>query len=219
MANINVNLLRASKAPNLPIATPVYNQQSEDKYSNILRLYFNTLDNITGAILGVVGMTTFSAPYGYFIDTSTVAAVANVSAPVLFNGTSLASSQVYIGTPTSRIYITNAGIYNYQYSVQVTNSAAQIHPLTVWIRVNGVDVPDSASVVNLPVKRGAVNSETVLAINYLVPIQAGDYVELIWLADDTAVSLSTIPAQVVAPIYPQAPAVILTVTFVSALPA
>jgi hypothetical protein len=219
MANINVNLLRASKAPNLPIATPVYNQQSEDKYSNILRLYFNTLDNITGAILGVVGMTTFSAPYGYFIDTSTVAAVANVSAPVLFNGTSLASSQVYIGTPTSRIYITNAGIYNYQYSVQVSNSAAQIHDLTLWIRVNGVDVPDSSSVVNLPVKRGAVNSETVLAINYLVPIQAGDYVELIWLADDSAVSLSTIPAQVVAPIYPQAPAVILTVTFVSALPA
>lgn len=219
MTNINVNLLRASKAPNLPIATPVYNQQSEDKYSNILRLYFNTLDNITGAILGVVGMTTFSAPYGYFIDTSTVAAVANVSAPVLFNGTSLASSQVYIGTPTSRIYITNAGIYNYQYSVQVSNSAAQINVLTLWIRVNGVDVPDSASVVNLPVTRGAVNSETVLAINYLVPIQAGDYVELIWLADDSAVSLSTIPAQVVAPIYPQAPAVILTVTFVSALPA
>lgn len=219
MANINVNLLRASKAPNLPIATPVYNQQSEDKYSNILRLYFNTLDNITGAILGVVGMTTFSAPYGSFEDTSTVSAVPNVSTPVYLNGTNLNSSQVYIGTPTSRIYITNAGIYNYQYSLQVANADAQIHPLTVWIRQNGVDVPCSASIANLPVKRGSVNSETILAINYLIRVEAGDYIELMWLSDDADVSLSTIPASVVAPLYPLAPAAIITVTFVSALPA
>ena len=219
MANINVNLVRASKAPNLPIAQPVYSQQATDMYSNILRLYFNTIDNITSAILGVVGMTSFSAPYGSFIDTSTVAAVPNVSTAVLLNGVNTNSSQVYIGTPTSRIYITNSGIYNYQYSLQLTNSAAQIHPLTVWIRQNGVDVPNSSSAVNLPVKRGSINSETILAINYLIRVQAGDYIELMWLADDAAVSLSTIPASVVAPIYPVAPAAIITVTFVSALPA
>jgi hypothetical protein len=188
-------------------------------YSNILRLYFNTIDNITSAILGVVGMTTFSAPYGSFIDTSTVAAVANVSAPVLFNGVNTNSSQVYIGTPTSRIYITNAGVYNYAFSIQVSNSAAQIRPLEVWVRQNGVDIPNSSSVANLPVKRGSVNSETILALNLLIPVQAGDYLELIWLSDNASVSLSTIPASVVAPIHPQAPAVILTVTFVSALPA
>ena len=219
MADININLVRASKAPNLPVAQPLYNQQAGDMYSSILRMYFNTIDNIMSAILGVVGMTSFSAPYGSFIDTSTVAAVPNVSTAVLLNGVSTNSSQVYIGTPTSRIYITNAGVYNYAFSIQVTNSAAQIHPLEVWVRQNGVDIPNSSSVVNLPVKRGAVNSETILALNLLIPVQAGDYLELIWLADDAAVSLSTIPASVVAPIHPQAPAVILTVTFVSALPA
>jgi len=219
MANINVNLVRASKAPNLPIAQPVYSQQAVDMYSNILRLYFNTIDNITSAILGVVGMTSFSAPYGAFIDTSTVAAVANVSTTVLLNGVNTNSSQVYIGTPTSRIYITNAGVYNYQYSLQITNSAAQIHTITVWIRQNGVDVVSSGSEVNLPVKRGSVNSATVLAVNYLIPVQAGDYIELMYVADDAAVSLATIPASVVAPIHPAAPAAIITVTFVSALPA
>ena len=219
MADINVNLVRASKAPNLPVAPAVYDSRAEDMYSNILRLYFNTIDNITSAILGVVGMTSFSAPYGSFVDTSTVAAVPNVSTAVLLNGTNLNSSQVYIGTPTSRIYITNAGIYNYQYSVQVTNSASQIHPLEVWIRQNGVDVPDSNSAAQLPVKRGSVKSETILAINYLLHVEAGDYIELMWLSNDAAVSLSTVPASVVAPIHPQAPAVIITVTFVSALPA
>jgi hypothetical protein len=215
----NVNLVRASKAPNLPVAPVVYDSRAADMYSNILRLYFNTIDNITSAILGVVGMTSFSAPYGSFIDTSTVVAVANVSAPVLFNGVNTNSSQVYIGTPTSRIYITNAGVYNYQYSLQITNSAAQIHTITVWIRQNGVDVVSSGSEVNLPVKRGSVNSATILSVNYLIPVQAGDYIELMYVADNAAVSLATIPASVVAPIHPVSPAVILTVTFVSALPA
>ena len=82
-----------------------------------------------------------------------------------------------------------------------------------------MDVPNSSSAVNLPVKRGSINSETIIAINYLIRVQAGDYIELMWLADDAHVSLSTIPASVVAPIYPQAPAAIITVTFVSALPA
>ena len=206
------------KAPNLMSVPIEYSMQNQQQLLNQLRLYFNQIDNYSSALVGVIGMTSFQAPYGSFIDTSTIAAVPNVSTAVLLNGVNTNSSQVYIGTPTSRIYITNAGIYNYQYSIQVSNSAAQIHPLDVWIRQNGVDVPNSNSSVNLPVKCGAINSETILAINYLINVQGGDYIELMWLADDAAVSLSTLPASVVAPIYPQAPAVIVTVTFVSALP-
>lgn len=217
MTTVNVTAVRPPKAPNLSIAPVEYSKQYADMLNNILRLYFNTIDNFTQALVGVIGMTTFRAPYGLFIDTSTIAAVPNVSTPVLLNGGNTNSSQVYIGTPTSRVYITNSGIYNYQYSVQVANSAAQIHTLEVWIRQNGVDVPNSSSAVNLPVKRGSVNSETILAINLLINVQAGDYIELVWLADDAAVSLSTNPASAVAPIHPQSPAVIVTVTFVSAL--
>ena len=215
----NINKLRPPKAPNLTIAPQGYAKTYQDYLNNILRLYFNQIDNFTSALVGVVGLTSFSAPYGSFIGTSTVAAVPNVSTPVLLNGVNTNSSEVYIGTPTSRVYITNAGVYNYQFSIQVANSAAQIHPLEVWVRQNGVDIPDSSSVVNLPVKRGSIDSETILALNILINVQAGDYIELMWLAADAAVSLSTIPASVVAPIHPRAPAVIITVTFVSALPA
>jgi hypothetical protein len=214
---INVTAVRPPKAPNLSVAPMAYSKQYIDMLNNILRLYFNQIDNFTSALVGVIGMTTFRAPYGSFVDTSTIAAVPNVPTTVLLNGVNTNSSEVYIGTPTSRIYITNSGVYNYQYSVQVTNSAAQIHPLEVWIRQNGVDVPDSNSAAQLPVKRGSVSSETILAINYLLRVQAGDYIELVWLSNDAAVSLSTVPASVVAPIHPRAPAVIITVTFVSAL--
>jgi hypothetical protein len=32
-------------APNLPVATPDYQKQYQDQYSNVLRLYFNQLDS------------------------------------------------------------------------------------------------------------------------------------------------------------------------------
>ena len=34
-----------TKAPNLPIAPVEYNQQFQDQFNNVLRLYFNQLDN------------------------------------------------------------------------------------------------------------------------------------------------------------------------------
>jgi len=34
-----------TKAPNLPIAPVDYNQQYQDQFSNVLRLYFNQIDN------------------------------------------------------------------------------------------------------------------------------------------------------------------------------
>jgi hypothetical protein len=33
-------------APNLPLATPVYNEQYQNQLNNVLRLYFNRLDAI-----------------------------------------------------------------------------------------------------------------------------------------------------------------------------
>jgi hypothetical protein len=43
--------LRASKAPNLPIAPVEYNQQYVDQLSNVLRLYFGQIDNFTQAVI------------------------------------------------------------------------------------------------------------------------------------------------------------------------
>jgi hypothetical protein len=37
--------IRGTVAPSLPIGMPDYSQQYTDQYSNVLRLYFNQLDN------------------------------------------------------------------------------------------------------------------------------------------------------------------------------
>jgi hypothetical protein len=40
-----ITTIRSTVAPSLPIAMPDYSQQYYDQYSNVLRLYFNQLDN------------------------------------------------------------------------------------------------------------------------------------------------------------------------------
>mgnify|MGYP003342822453 CR=1 FL=1 len=39
------NIIRPPKAPNLPVGPTDYSQQYQDQFSNVLRLYFNQLDN------------------------------------------------------------------------------------------------------------------------------------------------------------------------------
>lgn len=60
--------LRPSKAPNLPIAPTEYQQSYTDQVNNVLRLYFNQVDNDWAAVLDGAGMRYLAAPYGAFSD-------------------------------------------------------------------------------------------------------------------------------------------------------
>jgi len=148
--------------------------------------------------------------YGAFHDTTTQTAAAATIAAVTLNATDL-SSGVARGTPTSRIVITNAGIYNLQFSLQLANTSAQIDDVTVWLRLNGADVANSAGLTGVPNKHGAINGHVILGWNYLLSAAASDYFELYWTTDSGASSIDTYPASAVAPVHPASPAVILTV--------
>ena len=52
MANILTSdfALNRTVAPRLPSATTEYDRQYQDQFNNILRLYFNQLDNILGQL-------------------------------------------------------------------------------------------------------------------------------------------------------------------------
>jgi hypothetical protein len=118
---------------------------------------------------------------------------------------------VAIGSPTSRIVITNAGVYNLQFSLQLSNTSAQIDDVTIWLRQNGVDVPNSAGLDGVSNKHGAINGHIIIGWNYLLTAAASDYFELYWTTDSGASSIDTYPASAVAPVHPASPAVILTV--------
>lgn len=143
--------------------------------------------------------------FGSFYDTSTqTAAATNTAYPVTINSTSL-STGVYIGTPTSRVYVDRNGIYNFQFSLQLNSSSASTKRVYIWYRVNGIDANYSATDVSL----SGSSAATVAAWNFVVQMNAGDYFELVWSTNDTSCQITAAAAS--APV-PAIPSVILTVT-------
>lgn len=142
--------------------------------------------------------------YASFHDTTTQnAAVINTAYAITFNTTDIAEG-IRIGSPTSRVIVNDAGIYNFQFSIQATSTSASGHYMYVWARVNGTDVPDSATRVEF---RGSGNDQ-VLAWNFVLQMAADSYFELMWSVDDTRVSIVSLAT--IAPA-PAIPSIILTV--------
>lgn len=151
--------------------------------------------------------------YGSFYSTTTFTPGATGTAYALtFNNTykradgSDLTYGVYIGTPTSRIYVDNTATYNIQFSAQLKQTSGGTHNIYIWPRVNGVNVDDSATYVTLS---GGSNDGAVAAWNFVLNLQTGDYFELIYSVSNTNVSIPYIAAS--SPV-PAIPSVILTVT-------
>jgi len=107
-------------------------------------------------------------------------------------------------TKASRVQVTAAGVYNYQFSAQIDSTSGGDHIIYIWIRKNGTDVTDSASQVRLK----GNDSELVAAWNWLINLAANDYVELMYSVDDTGIQILAVAAA--SPV-PGIPSVILTV--------
>jgi hypothetical protein len=169
----------------------------------------NQLDTLTKAIEGLQ-----MAPpprefkrsrYGSFYDTTTqTATTINTAKAITFNSTDL-SGGVYLGSPTSRIYVDTEGIYNFDTSFQLDKTAGGVGLFYLWFRLNGVDVPDSASQIRIQ----GNNAEIFASLNYFFDLKANDYVEIMYSVDDLTVELLAEPAS--AP-HPGIPSIILTVS-------
>jgi len=71
--------LVTSKAPNLSIAPPEYSKQYADMLNNILRLYFNQIDNALASLSGNVGGAYLRFPNGAFHQNGVTTLTANMS--------------------------------------------------------------------------------------------------------------------------------------------
>jgi hypothetical protein len=143
--------------------------------------------------------------YGQFYDTTTqTAAAINTAYEITFNTTDL-SSGVYLGTPTSRIYVDQEAVYNFQFSVQLDKTSGGVGLFYIWPRINGVDVPNSCSQVRIQ----GNDAESFNAANFFMQLKSGDYVQLMWAVDDITVELKSFPATAFAP---AVPSIIVTVS-------
>ena len=199
------------KAPSLPLATTQYERRYLDQLNNILRLYFNQLDNVFSSLFGLTGGASLQNPIGSFIlTTQQTIPVTNTAYAIPFNTTSI-SNQVAVGSPTSRIITSIPGYYNFQFSAQLAKTSGLTATIWLWARVNGVDIPNASTKIQL---EGLTTTDTPAAWNFIVAMNTGDYFELFWASDQTTALLAATAANAFSPAIPP---VLLTATFVSAL--
>lgn len=155
-----------------------------------------------------------AAPYGCFTNnTDQLSPSVGATAVVALDSTE-ESNGVFLSN-TSRVNVRNYGIYNVQFSLQLVNIDNDVQFADVWFRVNGTNVPRSASRFDLPARKSAtVPSHVIGTVNTYIEMQAGDYVEIAGTTSSANISLESYPADVSIP-RPAIPAAIVTVQYIA----
>lgn len=216
MAN-KTQQLEVPSIPSLGFAPDAYERRYFGEIHGALNGYFRSLISTMGALFGIRGGKFMNNPYGAFQDsTDQVAASTTVATAVTFNTTDF-SNGVTIAS-SSRITVVDSGIWNVQFSIQLTNTTNASQDVDIWFRVNGTNVANSNSRFGLaPRKSPSDPFHIIAALNYFVSLNATDYVEIMWRPTDVGVTIEQYAASST-PTRPAVPSAIATVSFVSNLP-
>jgi len=132
--------------------------------------------------------------YGAFADYTNQPLASTATGQVMtLNTTDIGGHGVSV-VSSSRMTVANAGTYNFQWSGQFKSTSAALEDAYIWIRINGTDVVGSNGLVSVPNKHAGLDGHTIAAWNYMLNLNANDYLELVWGGGSTALSLATIAA-------------------------
>lgn len=207
-------------SPALPLAPAEYSAGAQNQLTSVLRLFFNRLTGTLNALLsrdngsGIGGGAALYFPRGQiYARTTQSVSVINTPTRVVFDTAYSMNGMTFV--TGDGIHVQVGGVFNVQFSVQLTNADSQIHDVDVWLRKNGVDFADSASVTSVPNSHGGQPGYMVMAANFLIELAAGDYIEFWWSSNSTQVQMNYLPAITTPFTSPGAPAFVVTMTFVS----
>jgi len=203
-------------SPNLPLGTDTYERRYQDQFTNVLRLYFNQLQNALTELTGNIGGRYLAFPYGAFSSYTSQSTAANTATLLTLSNTDF-SNAVSLET-SSKITVANAGVYNLQFSAQIQNLDNAPQDVYIWLRQNGIDIVGSTGVVGLLARKNPGDpSHDIKGWNYFLSMNAGDYVQIYWSTTDVDVTIPTYAASGT-PTKPSTASVVATLSFVSALP-
>ena len=208
--------LQTPAVPDLPNPQDKYDRLTVAQTNGALRTFFLKLTNALQSIASPRGGRFLNNPYGAFQDgTDQTAANTTTAYAITFdttdfnNGVTLSNS--------SRLNVSQAGIYNIQFSVQFKNTTNDGQDVDIWFKKNGTNIDNSNSRFHLSARKsGGDPSHLIAALNFFVSLAANDYVEIMWRPTSTSVSIEHF-ATSSTPTRPAVPSVIATVSFVSNL--
>jgi hypothetical protein len=214
--------LNRTKSPALPFAPVQYDRGYQDTLNNILRQYFNTLDNFVGQLTidtGNAGLPVLPHIAAQD-DTDQYATATNTATKVLWS--TLDSGYGFTLNVDSTATPTYTGVYKIDYSLQFLNTDTQIHDLYVWLKIDGVDVAGSASIFSVPNSHGGTPGALIAYSSITFPVTAGQDIALYWATNQAATSggangiyMHEAPAQTSPFAMPSIPSAVGSIVFVS----
>jgi hypothetical protein len=161
-----------------------------------------TLAVAFGDITGRANCTAYgTASQAFVVDTPTLVEFATTG---FANGITIENNGS--GDPT-RLTFAVAGTYEVTSRLQFDNVDGADHTATVWFRLDGVDIPNSAS--ELSITKLSEGGKVCHNITGLIVAAAGQYVEAVVAVSDSDVSLHAHPAQTTPYAHPTVPAAII----------
>ena len=143
--------------------------------------------------------------YGTFVSsTDQTLAAANTATAVTYTSTEI-SNGVSLGSPASRIVVSQAGYYHVDVSAQIASSNSSSKDVFIWLEKNGTNVPDTTRAISI----SGNGTYLPFATTYDVSLEANQYVRIMWAASDTTVTLEAFASSAFAP---AGPAMIVTVS-------
>jgi hypothetical protein len=164
------------------------------------------IDNIEAQI-GNIGASYWFSAWDTTTQTNTVA---NTPRIVIWNNSDPSGNGITAGSATGSIKVLNTGAYNIQFSFQLHQTSSSTANVTIWLRKNGTDILASAGEYDV---KG--NDHLVSAWNYVMVLEANDYIQFVWASDSTSMTLAYQAAQTSPYTHPAIPSVIITVTNVT----
>jgi hypothetical protein len=166
--------------------------------------------------LGVV-TDTFADVLAYLSDvpvsrgsmsSSVSQSVLNTATPRVLTYTDF-GTLVGITESAGQIFSTAGGEYLLTFSIQFSRSGGGGGSVAeAWIRINGVNVPNSNNRVLLA---GGASSEIIMTVPINIVLGAGDYVEVVFGTDNTLVIAEAIPPRVSPFVAPAIPSIIVNI--------
>ena len=196
--------------PELPIAGVVYSGQLVNQTNGSLRLFFVRLMSNLRALFGPAGARFIDSPNGLFFSTQDqTLAASNTGYAITFNNSYLNNS-ISVAS-SSRITCEIGGIYCFQLSAQVKSTNSSSKQIYLWVKRSGTDIGYSTRQLTLS------GSDNHMPMNWSfnIDVNANSYVELIWAATDTSVTIESTAAT--SP-HTGISSAVLAVSFVAPLP-
>lgn len=168
----------------------------------------------TAGTMDISGVSTINVrkvfQNGCFIASTTqtqTGGVANTPTPITFTGALVSNGISLVTTPGTDIRVSNPGLYELIFSIQFDKTGGGTAAADAWVRVNGADVPSSATQIVV----AGTNGETVMTVNTFLTLNGGDDIEIVFASGDATMVVAAFPAQASPYVRPAVPSIIVTI--------